>query len=256
MLHPFWQLHSKLKRSQFVDLTHAFHPGIPHGAGFDDEVRDTLFDHTPGVGSKGDGFLVHKHTIVGQWGTHVDPPIHFVDGGRALDDIPVADMVLPLCVIDCTQQAQQDADFTLSVSDLLNWEAEHGPLPDGAFVAMRTGWSKRWPDAAKMRPLDASGCPRFPGWGCEALKFLAQERNVTAIGHETTDTDPGVKAGRGDFEAEALWLAYDKYQIELLTGLDLVPHAGALIVASFPKVKGGSGFPARAFAICPKVSPP
>jgi hypothetical protein len=38
---------------------------------------------------------------------------------------------------------------------------------------------------------------------------------------------------------------------ELLTNLDQVPEAGAIAVVSFPKPKGGSGFPARVFAVLP-----
>ena len=46
-------------------------------------------------------------------------------------------------------------------------------------------------------------------------------------------------------------LGTDHYQIELLTNLDKVPEAGAIVIVSFPKPKDGSGFPARVFAIVP-----
>jgi kynurenine formamidase len=46
-------------------------------------------------------------------------------------------------------------------------------------------------------------------------------------------------------------LSRDHYQIKVLTNLDKLPEAGAIIVATFPKPKGGSGFPARVFAILP-----
>jgi kynurenine formamidase len=36
-----------------------------------------------------------------------------------------------------------------------------------------------------------------------------------------------------------------------MANLDKVPEAGALVVVSFPKPGGGSGFPARVFAILP-----
>ncbi len=38
---------------------------------------------------------------------------------------------------------------------LKKWEADHGQIPAGAFVAMRIDWSKRWPDAARMVDLPA-----------------------------------------------------------------------------------------------------
>ena len=127
----------------------------------------------------------------------------------------------------------------------------HGQIPAGAFVAMRTDWSKRWPDAAKMENKDVNGVAHYPGWSLPALKYLYEDRKITASGHETTDTDPGVAASKDDYSLETYILSTNHYQIELLTNLDQVPEAGALVVVSFPKPKGGSGFPARVFAIAP-----
>ena len=83
------------------------------------------------------------------------------------------------------------------------------------------------------------------------LKYLYEERKITASGHEPTDTDPGVATSKGDYSCESYILHRDRYQIELLANLDKVPEAGALVVVSFPKPRNGSGFPARVFAILP-----
>lgn len=80
---------------------------------------------------------------------------------------------------------------------------------------------------------------------------MDDERKITASGHETTDTDPGLATSKDDYSLETCVLEQDRYQIELLTNLDEVPEAGALVIATFPKPKGGSGFPARVFAILP-----
>ena len=69
--------------------------------------------------------------------------------------------------------------------------------------------------------------------------------------HETTDTDPGLATTKDDYSLEAYILGINHYQIELLANLDQVPESGAVVVVSFPKPKGGSGFPARVFAILP-----
>lgn len=116
---------------------------------------------------------------------------------------------------------------------------------------MRTDWSKRWPDAEEMQNKDADGIAHYPGWSLDVLKYLYEERKITASGHETTDTDPGVATSKGDYSLETYLLGTDHYQIELLTNLDKVPEAGAIVVVAFPKPKGGSGFPARVFAIVP-----
>jgi len=240
-----------LSQKRMVDLTHAFEPGIPHWPGFPDEKRETLYWYEKGRGSKGEGFFSEVYTHVGQWGTHVDPPAHFVRGLRTLDQIELKEMILPLVVIDVHTEVAKDPDYTLTLDRVKKWEAEHGEIPQGAFVALRTDWSKRWPDGAAMTNKDAKGVAHYPGWSREALQYLYEQRKITASGHETTDTDPGVATSKNDYALETYVLGTNHYQIELLTNQDQVPEAGAIVVVSFPKPKGGSGFPARVFAILP-----
>ena len=240
-----------LSQKRMVDLTHAFEPGIPHWPGFPDEKRETLYWYEKGRGSKGEGFFSEVYTHVGQWGTHVDPPAHFVRGLRTLDQIELKEMILPLVVIDVHTEVAKDPDYTLTLDRVKKWEAEHGEIPQGAFVALRTDWSKRWPDGAAMSNKDAKGVAHYPGWSKEALQYLYEQRKITASGHETTDTDPGVATSKNDYALETYVLGTNHYQIELLTNQDQVPEAGAIVVVSFPKPKGGSGFPARVFAILP-----
>ena len=246
-----WETQKILGQKRFVDLTHAFAPGIPHWPGFEDEKREKIYWYDKGVGTKGDGFFAEIFTHVGQWGTHVDPPAHFIRGLRTVDQIPLQEMILPLVVIDVHEEAAKNADYTLSLGRVKKWEAEHGAIPSGAFVAMRTDWSKRWPDGAAMENKDPSGVAHYPGWTMAALKYLYEDRKITASGHETTDTDPGIAASKDDYSLETYILSTNHYQIELLANLDQVPESGAIVIATFPKPKGGSGFPARVFAICP-----
>jgi kynurenine formamidase len=237
---------------KLVDLTHAFEPGIPRWPGFPDEKRETIYWYEKGRGSMGEGFFTEVFTHVGQWGTHVDPPAHFIKGLRTVDQIALKEMILPLVVVDVHEEAAKDADYTLTLERLKKWEAEHGRIPEGAFVAMRTDWSKRWPDVAKMENKDAAGVAHYPGWSKEALQFLYEQRKITASGHETTDTDPGVATSKNDYSLETYVLSTNHYQIEMLANLDQVPESGAIVVVSFPKPKNGSGFPARVFAIAPE----
>src|SRR6186713_1461425 len=82
-----WQIQRILAGKRYVDLTHAFAPGIPHWPGFPDEKRETLYGYDKGQGSMGSGFLAERYSHVGQWGTHVDPPAHFAKGLRTVDQI-------------------------------------------------------------------------------------------------------------------------------------------------------------------------
>jgi kynurenine formamidase len=240
-----------LAGKKMVDLTHAFEPGIPRWPGFPDEKRETIYWYEKGKGTLGEGFFSEVFTHVGQWGTHVDPPAHFIKGLRTVDQIELKEMILPMVLIDVHEEAAKNPDYTLTLERVKKWEADHGPIPAGAFVAMRTDWSKRWPDGARLENKDAKGVAHYPGWSKEALVYLYEERKITASGHETTDTDPGLAASKDDYSLETYVLSTNHYQIELLTNLDQVPEAGAIVIATFPKPKGGSGFPARVFAIVP-----
>ena len=243
--------YAAIESKQFVDLTHAFAPGIPHWKGFPPERVRTLYWYTPRKGTMGSGFFAQEFSHVGQWGTHVGPPAHFAPGGRTVDRIALKEMILPLVVIDVHDKVARNPDYTLTLADVHAWEQRHGPIPAHAFVAMRTDWSKRWPNGDAMANKDTKGVAHYPGWSLPVLRYLYEQRHITASGHETTDTDPGIATTKDDYSLESWILHHDHYQIELLTNLGKVPEAGAIIVVSFPKPEAGSGFPARVFAILP-----
>lgn len=251
MTTPLAEVLAELRSCRWIDLTHSFGPGIPRYAGFPDEERTLLFHYDEGVGSIGHGFLAHEYRHIGQWGTHMDPPAHFARGGRFQDEVPVTEMILPLVVLDVRAAVADNHDLAAGPDAIAAYEARYGRISEGSFVALLTGWGERWPDGAAMQNQDADGVPHYPGWSTAALRLLVEERGVTAVGHDTTDTDPGVVVAAGDPRAEAYVLGADRWQIELLANLDAVPAAGALIVATWPKPLQGSGFPARAFAIAP-----
>ena len=136
------------------------------------------------------------------------------------------------------------------MDDIKAWEAANGPIPDGAFVALRTDWSKRWPDMNALSGIDAEGGENFPGWSLEALQYLYEVRNAAANGHETLDTDASaVAAANGDLACERYVLRQNKIQVEVLCNLDKVPAAGAVLFVAFPRIEGATGLPARAWAV-------
>jgi kynurenine formamidase len=241
-----WEMYmNKIKPRQFVDLTHAFSAAIPRWPGFPAEERKTIYTYEK------DGFFAELFTHVGQYGTHVDPPGHFHKGLRMVDEIPVKEMMLPLVVIDCSQKVAANPDYQLVMGDIQAWEEKHGGIPEGSFVAMRSDWYKRFNDFDAFYNKDEKGQSHYPGWTIEALKFLFDERGVTAIGHEPIDSDAAVAQKEGFFSCESYVLKTNRFQVELIANLDKVPEAGALVVCSWPKPKSGSGFPARVFAIVP-----
>jgi kynurenine formamidase len=228
---------------QFIDLTHSFGPTTPVWSGFGQADFTPAFDpktRKPYT-IKDDGFRTTYYNMVGQYGTHVDPPAHFTEDGLTMDKIPLKQMILPLIVLDNTTYQTKDDNHAFSVADLKAWEKKHGKVPRGSFVALRTDMYKDWdknPKRFKRAP--------FPAWSFETIKFLYEQRGVTATGHESMDTDTSDK-----MDSETYILQHGHYQIEVMANLDKVPPRGALIVVTWPKVRDGLGFPARALAILP-----
>ena len=232
-----------LQSKTYVDLTHSFSPSTPVWKGFGPATFARAADPATGrpYTIDKDGFRATFYAMVGQYGTHIDPPAHFDPAGMTMDQIPLKQMILPLVVFDLTPLLGTDPDHALSVADIKRWEARHGRVPAKCFAALRTDMYKDWdrnPERFKRYP--------FPAWSPAAVKFLFEQRHVTAIGHESLDTDSS-----GDMQWETWLLRHNHWQIEVMANLDLVPVTGAVIVVTWPRVRNGVGFPARAFAILP-----
>jgi kynurenine formamidase len=228
---------------RFVDLTHSFGPDTPVWSGFGQARMTPAVDPKTGepYTIAKDGFRATYYQMVGQYGTHVDPPAHFAENGATMDRIPLKEMILPLVVLDDTPYLAKDENHAFSVEDLAAWEKIHGRVPKGAFAALRTDMYKDWdtnPERFKRNP--------FPAWSLAVVKFLVEKRGATAIGHESMDTDISDR-----MESETYILRNGHFQIEVMANLDQVPARGALIVVTWPKVRDGLGFSARAFAILP-----
>ncbi|ADK15484.1 MULTISPECIES: cyclase family protein [Clostridium] len=244
MTNSLWNTLSDLKKHQWVDLTHEFGPDTPRFASFNPAKFETIFTHK-------DGFFVKQYTFAGQYGTHLDPPVHFAEGGRYIDELELQELVLPLVVIDLSEKVKENDDYVLTVDDILEWEKKYGKIPEGSFVAFRSDWSKRWPDQDKLLNLDKNGDEHYPGWSIDALKFLYETRKIAANGHETFDTDAPIEQKTTGFQGEYYVLKEDHYQIEVMTNLDKVPPTGAIIFSIVPKAQKAPGFPVRSFAILP-----
>ncbi len=188
-----------------------------------------------------DGFRASFYSLVGQYGTHIDPPAHFDSNGRSIDEIPLKQMILPLVVFDITPLLAKDPNHALTVADIHDWERRHGRVPPGCFAALRTGMDKDW--NANTQRFERYP---FPAWSLAAIQFLYEQRHIIANGHESLDTD--VIKG---LDSEKWLLTHGHWQIEAMAHLDQVPATGALIVVTWPKARRGFGFPARAFAILP-----
>jgi kynurenine formamidase len=181
-------------------------------------------------------------------GTHIDSPIHFAQGRQTVDRIPLERLVAPAVVVDVTARADADPDYQIALADI-----EQAEQPDGPIVLLRTGFSRRWPDAARYlgtaeRGADAVARLHFPGLHPDAARWLVANRRIAAIGIDTASIDYGQST---QYESHRELFARDIPAFENLTALERLPPRGAFVVALPMKIGGGSGAPLRAIALLP-----
>ncbi|WP_431710482.1 cyclase family protein [Glutamicibacter uratoxydans] len=188
-------------------------------------------------------------------GTHLDAPRHWISGkgGEDVASVPLPRLVGPAVVIDRTAKVEENPDYLLTIDDVQEFIAEHGPLPDGGWLIYRTGWDKRVHDESLFLN-NASGSARTPGIAPECAKWIAQETGILGIGVQTVGTD----AGAGPtFDPPApvhyYMLGAGKYGVTSLTNLEQVPATGAMIIVAPLRLVGGSGSPARVMALVPRT---
>lgn len=236
-----------LATAEVVDLTHPFDSSTLYWPNAPSSFQLTQLSH----GKTAAGFFYAANSICTpeHGGTHLDAPIHFAEGKRTADQVPVRQLIAPAVVIDVTRQAAADPDYRLTAADVTAWEAKNGRIPAGAIVLLRTGWSERWPDRKRYlgddKPGDTSNL-HFPSYGKEAAELLVRERKVGAIGVDTASIDHGPSK---DFIVHQTAAAAEVPGLENLTNLDKLPATGAWVIALPMKIGGGSGGPLRAVAL-------
>jgi kynurenine formamidase len=236
---------------ELVDLSHVYdHTTIfwPTSDRFRlEKVADGVTD--AGFYYAANNFFTSEHG-----GTHLDAPVHFARGAQALDQIPLERFIGAAVVIDVVEQSERNAEFQVTMDDFLRAEREQGPVPADAIVLIRTGFSRRWPDAARYlgtaeRGANAVRNLHFPGLHPDAARWLVANRPIKAIGIDTASIDYGQSTL---YESHRALFERNVPAFENLTALERLPARGAVVVALPMKIGGGSGAPLRAVAIVPR----
>ena len=229
-------LHTPFSASRVIDLTQPLYEGMPFWPGTEAIEIKRLADYDQ-------GYRMHKFSMWENIGTHVDSPSHFAasKGKRTIDQLSPAQLVVPAVVINVEEKAQVNSDYLLSVADITAWEGRHGRIKGGTLVLMHTGWHRKFSDAKAYVNQDEEGILHFPGFSVAAAKLLL-ERNVAGIGIDTMSLDPGNDLS---FPVHNVMLAEDKFQIENMNNLDLLPASGATVIIGVLPVRQGSQAQAR-----------
>jgi len=239
-----------------VDLTQTLKPStpviqLPPPFAPSDPFRISEISH---YDERGPGWYWNNLSMGEHTGTHFDAPCHWVTGkDNAVgytDTIPVQRLVAPAVVIDCSREAAADEKFVLEPAHIQVWEGKYGRIPKGAWVLMRTDWSKR-DDPARFLNIKEDG-PHSPGPSAASVKFLINERDVNGWGVEAVGTDHGQAfAFEPAFPAHHLMHGANKFGLASLTNLDKLPPTGTLLITPPLKIEKGSGSPLRVLALVP-----
>lgn len=236
-----------------VDLTHTLDPDFPVivlPPEFGQCARFRI-EEISAYDDRGPAWKWHNISMGEHTGTHFDAPNHWISGrdvpNGAVDEIDPAMFVGPVVVIDCSEGAAADDDYELTPEVIEAWEAAHGRIPAGAWVLLRTDWSKR--SGAEYLNLREDG-PHSPGPTPDAIRLLVEGRDIRGFGTETIGTD----AGQGGhytppYPAHFTLHGAGKYGLQCLRNLDQLPPTGAVLLAAPLKIRGGTGSPLRVMAL-------
>jgi kynurenine formamidase len=206
-----------------------------------------------GPTAKGYYYAANRFTTAEHGGTHLDAPRHFSANGQTADQIPLDRLVGEAVVIDVVRQAAADATYLVTIDDLMAWEEAHGRQLRGVIVLLKTGWADRWEDRTAYLGTERIGPAavaelRFPGLAPLAATWLAEERDIKAVGIDTASIDYGPST---HFETHVALCAANVPIFENVASLDELPAEGAWVTALPMKVEGGSGGPLRIIATLP-----
>jgi kynurenine formamidase len=241
-------------RVRVVDLTQTLSPEFPalqlppqFGQVWAFKMEKISQYDEQGPGWYWNNFSCGEHT-----GTHFDAPVHWISGKdhaqNAVDTIDVKNFIAPAVVVDASAEVAANPDWLLTVGFLEAWEARHGRIPEGAWVLLRSDWSKRT-DPAEFLNLREDGA-HTPGPTQEVVEWLIHERKVHGFGVETINTDAGqAYAWPIPYPCHTLMHGSNRYGLQCLKNLDQLPPTGAVIVSAPLKIQAGSGSPLRVLAL-------
>ena len=243
-----WTGALNLATAEVIDLSHPFDAQTLYWPSAAD-LKFSLEVLHSGPTPAGWFYAANRFCTPEHGGTHLDAPLHFAEGKRSVDQVPVRQLVAPGVVIDVRKQCAGNADYRLLPADLAAWEAAHGRIPPGAIVLLRTGWETRWGDRKAYFGDDTPGDAthlHFPSFGADAARWLIEERSIGALGVDTASIDYGPSS---DFAVHRIAAARQVPGLENVKNLGGLPARDFWVVALPMNIGGGSGAPLRAIAL-------
>jgi kynurenine formamidase len=179
-----------------------------------------------------DGFNTTMLHLYSHAGTHMDAPLHFLNGARTMDHVDLNKCVGPALVVDVSHKAPNSL---ITVTDLGGAAGRIGPE---SRVLLYTGWDLRV-DQPDYRTS-------FPRISADLARWFV-ERGIWLVGMEL----PSVASLQDREELRTvhqILLRAEIVIIECLANLRALPPE-VFFIATPLKIAGGDGCPVRAIAI-------
>ncbi|GAV05349.1 hypothetical protein RvY_15497 [Ramazzottius varieornatus] len=237
---------------RLLDLSHSFDentvywPTIPENSTFHLKTLHELINSTDGTAYRDKFFQGSEHG-----GTHMDAPSHFWKNGSSVEKISADKLMGPAVVIDVKEKAATNPVYQVTIQDVVDWEEQHGRIPEGAFVFMNSGWDTFWPDKQTIFNFDnTSGTEtyHFPAFHPNATDFLVYQRSIKGLGVDTPSTDYGQAKVLG---THIILAKNDLVGFENVRNLGKLTPAGAHVIAIPMKIVDGSGAPLGLLGVNP-----
>jgi len=206
-----------------IDVSMPLFAGMPSFPG------DPPFDshRLKSIGS-GDPYNISGLAFGSHAGTHLDPPVHFIEGGDAVDRVDLDLLNGPCRVVDVDPRSA-----AVDARDVAN-------VPPGSTrVLFRTANSARWASSLSFFP-DYVGLNRGAADALVARKVRLVGLDSLSIENDRTGTFPVHHSllGRGTLILEGLLLA--------------AAPAGEYLLECLPlRIRDGDGGPARVVLVAP-----
>lgn len=221
-----------LRQRRLIELNHLYEEFMPvwptHGKFFCSRAEDY---------SAGDGNYNCQLSLGDHCGTHVDAPVHFIEGGKTIEQVDVQQLTGRGRCLDMSHLTE-NADITLEM--IQRWEAGNGEILAQDIVIFRTGYDEKW----RCRPHQAAFLQNWPGLSEEGARYLL-EKGVTVFGTDAMSLD---RYSNEEHPAHLAVLGADCLIIENLANLKNLPTE--FIFMALPlRIKGASASPIRAVAL-------
>ena len=189
--------------------------------------------------------------------THIDSPLHVIEGGPVIGEVPIDSCFGEAAVVDLTDKGELEP---ITAEDM---EKRGGHVREGDIVLLKTGWTEKnaGGNTEKMEglPADINYWKKGP-YPTRSMAEWMVKKKVKAVGFDCPNectqymykdyecTHTGSKSPLKDEHVHRTHLSHGILQIEYLCNLTAIKKDRVKFFAVPLKIKA-EGSPVRAFAI-------